>query len=346
MAAALILIGSGTAAAILLGNGTPRGAATPEEAVAKFVDAVSAKRLTAAAGMVAPSDVDLFTGVAGAAVANGTAASASPEQTKALTDLWDCVSLDVTGLRFNSVPLAEGVQRIEFVAGAVTVDADPAQLASAFRRAAEASPALERQGIGPGAAEELDQTIDRIGAALPYSITADDAAQAAGFTPAVVAVAEGGKWYVSPSMTLAEIAFEFAHKEMGQLTRGDALNDGERVASDSAEAAATAFLAALEQTVAGSDLRALAGALPLAEARALAVYGSALGAYGAEGEQSGAGMALAEGLQEIVDNAEQYAGLIDPSKLLAKAAIKTDGGWNVSLLKLVAEIGALASLTD
>ncbi|MDR1152337.1 MAG: hypothetical protein LBK72_07675, partial [Bifidobacteriaceae bacterium] len=280
VAAAVVLAGGGTAAALLAASSLPHGASSPEGAVTAFVKAVQSKRLPAMGFMLAPSEVGLIRQAMADVRPTDGAPSPSPDQAEALAAAWDSVTIDTSGMETSSEQIAEGVAVVTLTSGSITIDADTAAVGRLIDTAGAASGPLA--GLSSDLpATEAEEALADLADSLPYTITAADIADDAGFLPRLVAVEEEGKWYVSAAMSLAELVFANAATDNPALQRGTPLSAAERGEFTDAEGAADQFVTGLSEAIGSGDVRALAAALPTAEARLLAVYGPAV--WGSDG---------------------------------------------------------------
>ncbi|MDR1295437.1 MAG: hypothetical protein LBK59_10910 [Bifidobacteriaceae bacterium] len=283
MAAAVVLLGGGTAAALLAASTFPHGAATPDEAVTAFVKAAQSKRLVAMGSMIAPSELSLVRQAMSDVRPPSGAPSPDPEQAEALAAVWDSLTIDAAGIETSSEQIAGDVSIVSLTRGSITIDADPEALSRLIDAAGAAASPLGSTLGSTLPSEDAEEALADLTASLPYTLTAADAAEELGFDPALVAVEEGGKWYVSAAMTIAELVFADAAKDNPALQRGTPLSAEETGALGDAQAAASQFTAGLGEVIASGDVRTLAAALPEAEARVVAVYGPAIWGRGDAG---------------------------------------------------------------
>src|SRR5690606_29923384 len=198
--------------------------------------------------------------------------------------------------------LMEGVNRVSLVGGTLEVDADTDELGDALREFMEVSmrASLEQSGyfdddeIDDMIEETVDEQLDymlrsledelplevdfadtwdeQLGAKEYAGIDEDDALIGQGYPLSVITVDEGG-WYASPALTVADLV---AGEQMiyHGYEYGDELTDAEKFGSP--EDAAHGLADGIEALAANGDYEALASALPLAERRAISLYGPLL----------------------------------------------------------------------
>lgn len=260
--AAAVVVGAAVGGYALVGSRL-RGASSPEAAVTRLFDGLAAQDLAAAAGSLSPADL-------GTAVTffSGAVDRADPgaDALGPLQRVVDAFELSVDGLEVRSTSLDEGLAQVAITGGSVTIDGDADEIVAALTAV-----------VGDTGAEGLLATMLPDGAtlatdlagALPHTLDFADLAETGGEPPFLVAVQEGGRWYVSPLMTLGEYAVR-----TGGLTRGAMPDPADVVRPADPVEAARQFAEALEPAAAG-DLGPLASVLPLAERRFVAVYGQA-----------------------------------------------------------------------
>jgi hypothetical protein len=282
---ALVVAGGGAWALLALRGGG--GAASPEEAAESLLVDLASLDFSKVASRVAPSEQTLFDPVMEIA---DDSKNQTADQKKAL-EIWEDVRSSLTikfdDLTFSSQSLADGVDRTAVTGGTVSLDADTDKLADAIMdlydlsgdSAASMSQSLSMLMGVPNLDADLltnrSDIKDKLDQFFPVSKALDDLVAMAQMDDLfVVTVKEDGKWFSSASMTLAQYAYEDAGLDNDAL--GDPIPDGEMKGASKPEEAVTNLVAALNATAETGDLRELAKALPVAESRLVAVYGTAL----------------------------------------------------------------------
>jgi hypothetical protein len=266
-----LLVGGGATFAVVKMRDTFGGAATPEAAATKFVEAAASIDVVELFGSLAPSERNVFAQVTEAWQQN------SDKGGKELKDLYNKVKegwqAKVENLTLDSQDLVDGVNRVAITGGTITIKADSAQIAEAamdlMDQMSEASSLLgESPDYNQG---EIEDMIDQ-GLAEPLDLaelTGPDGD--AGF---VVVVQEDGKWFTSLSMTAAQYGWESSGNDNADLS--NPIPSDQMAQYSSPEAAATGFFEALDEFMSTPDPATLAKSLPPAESRLVAVYGPAL----------------------------------------------------------------------
>jgi hypothetical protein len=279
-AAALVAAGGGAWAFIALRD--VGGAASPEEAAELLLnDAVKlnsvkiTSRLAPSERAIGESWRDLIQ------VFVDPSDNPNPEASKARQDLVGALTIELSGIKFASQPLATGVSRTALAEGSVRIDANVDQLTDAildltneYGDSLVGGDAGSLLGFDPSSMtrSELRDSLDEL---LPIQKDISDLARSAEIDDLfVVTVEEGAKWYTSVTMTAAQYIYEASGPHAEPL--GDVIPADQMKGADRPEDAASNLLAAIDAAAASSDLRELARALPLAESRLLAVYGPAL----------------------------------------------------------------------
>lgn len=214
----------------------------------------------------------------------------------------DAIDVTTEGLEYRADSLMEGVSRVSLVNGSLEIDADTAELGDALRDFLEVSMRYSLEQSGYYSEEEIDELldeqldeqvdymIDSLADELPIEvdfaetwgeqlddkqsrdIDEDDALAGQGYPFSVIAVDEGG-WYTSPILTVTDLIVGEQLIASG-ATYGDALIEAERFGSP--EDAAHGLADGVEAFASRGDYEALAATLPVAERRALSLYGPAL----------------------------------------------------------------------
>ena len=267
-----LVVAGGAFAANALWFSKVGGAKTPEAAVTQMLDAAVSKDLVGMYGVTSPSEfenttmaLDLFTKQVGAY---------GDLDIDALVDVYedyvDAFDLNLDGLEVEVEEIEDGLAKVNIVAGELTVDADADALSEATIDAmAEFDGLLSELFSVSGSPLPTDAEIrDEIGTAVaetfPVDVSADDLED-----PFLMVVREGGSWYVSPTLTVLEYGAIAEGVERGTLPSGDLAGQ-----FDSPEAAADGLVAGMTEYVATGDEDTLLKLLPLADRRALSLYGN------------------------------------------------------------------------
>lgn len=269
--AGVLVVAGGAFAANALWFSKVGGAETPEAAVTQMIDAAVAKDLVGIYGVTSPAEFDTMT----------TGLDLFTDQMEdseldidAITDLYeeyvDAFTMDLDGLEVEVEEIEDGLAKVRIVAGELTLDADPDALGDATVSAMElltTGPFAELMDMTgetvPTEAELRDEIATVVAEAFPVDLTADDLED-----PFLMVVQEGGSWYVSPTLTLLEYGAIAEGVERGTLPADDSAGQ-----YDSPEAAADGLVAGVTEYIANGDEGSFLNALPLADRRALSLYG-------------------------------------------------------------------------
>jgi hypothetical protein len=234
---------------------------SPTAAVNRFVDGLEHKDGLALLGSVSPAEVQPFRQMAADLVKNRTT-TPDPATTQALLDAVNSLSVSVDGLQLTEERLDDGLSKVTFTAGTLTVDGDPQQIADAYLAAVAGNPALN--GVDTTAFHQM--IVDGLTQKLPYTVDIANDWAANGEAPYLVTVHEGHGWYVSPLMTMGEYltASEGVHR--------GAMPKAEDVAHPASPADAAKQLAGAVPALVNGDSGPLVAVLPEAERRFVAVY--------------------------------------------------------------------------
>jgi hypothetical protein len=261
-AGVLVLLGLG-AGWVLVGSKL-LAPASPTAAVNRFVDGLQHKDGLAMLGSVSPAEMQPFKQMA-ADLDKNTAATPDPTTTKALMDAFNSVSIKVDGLQTKEESLDNGLAKVTFTAGTLTIDGDVNQIADAFVAATANNPALGATGLQDTSA--MRQTlVDSLTGKLPYTVDIATDWAANGEAPYLVTVHEGHGWYVSPLMTLGEYLTQSKGVQRGAMPKAA------DIAHPSSPADAAKQLAAAIPAFVSGDSGPLVSVLPEAERRFVAVY--------------------------------------------------------------------------
>ncbi|WP_062515872.1 hypothetical protein [Demequina gelatinilytica] len=266
------------------------GAGSPQSAVEKLVDGALSGDMVALGTSIAPSERELFQDLADGfdeIAQQRLGGVADAEESFDVEAILDTVDVDLRGMVYETEELAEGVAVVRITGGVIEADVDKGPFIDAVMEQYEAAATagLEEMGYDPSMIDsELDTARDAIDSwvdeTFPWTF---DIAQvleeqaehvdpdAGDLSPlAFVTVDEGG-WYVSPMLTVAELA---SYAAVGRVDHGGAVVDA--LAFATPEQAVTGTADAVEEFFSTHDLEALAAVMPLPERRLLSIYGEPL----------------------------------------------------------------------
>lgn len=272
VAGALVVAG-GAFAANALWFSKVGGAKTPEAAVTQMLDAAVSKDLVGVYGVTSPAEFENVT----------TALDLFMDQLSADNDLdtgslttvyedyIDAFDLKLDGLEVEVEEIEDGLAKVNIVAGELTVDADADALSDATIEAMaelETGPLSELFSLSgsslPTDAEIRDEIGTAVAETFPVNVSAADLED-----PFLMVVREGDSWYVSPTLTVLEYGAVAEGVERGSLPAADLAGK-----FDSPEAAADGLVAGVTEYLSSGDESALLATLPLADRRALSLYGN------------------------------------------------------------------------
>ncbi|WP_062291125.1 hypothetical protein [Demequina phytophila] len=289
VASGAVVLALGAGAAYLYLN-LGRGATSPQGAVERLVNGAVDGNLIALGAAISPAERDLFLDISDRARETLEATLPEPEAT-APTDvdfeaILDAVEVSVADVEYATEEIAEGVAVVRVEAGTVTADVDKAPFVDAVMEQAALSAAAGFEQLGYDQAmidEELAASREGVETWVDETFpwTFDIAEEVDGWqesdavptdaSPIAFMTVEEGGWYVSPMLTVAEMAAA-AGLEPGD--RGAEIADA--VAFATPEEAVTGTAAAVEDFFATGDAVTLASVLPLPERRIVSLYGEAV----------------------------------------------------------------------
>lgn len=244
------------------------GSGSPEAAATKLIDGAASFDPLTLYGSLAPSEISGFT----ASTERLMEIEISPDQEESLRQTVDrlknAVSIEVEGIQTETEEIVEGVERVFYIDGTITLDGDEDEVVDALMEFYALSGDLTgsssrdyRDYLEEGLRDEID---------LPYVIDFAELERDLDGPLAVVAVHENGGWYVSPMLSIADAWYRDMEKYdyVGDL--GSRIVEGEP--SGSPEEAGSA----LADAVVSGDFEDIAARLPLAERRLLSIYGPPL----------------------------------------------------------------------
>jgi hypothetical protein len=182
-------------------SGSGAGADSPEEAVQDFAAAVSDEDVVGAITMMPPSEVgsahELYEPLIELLVKNGELSPAGQPLAG--------VDIEITGLELESERIADGVGKVYLRGGLVTVDVTADQVDPVLRENGTVEDTHEEFDLADAqqAIDEANGELSGLGEELGGGLGAGSLSG-----PFLMAIEEDGRWYVSPSYTLAEYARE------------------------------------------------------------------------------------------------------------------------------------------
>ncbi|GAA2246253.1 hypothetical protein GCM10010401_19740 [Rarobacter faecitabidus] len=300
-----LIVGLSVAGALVLGGGAyagykfffdkSGGSATPTAATETLLDAAAKSDVRGVVGAISTVETDYASQI--------SAAISRPlkevDSLKSLTaDLdpssyADIVTLTTDGLKYSEKELIKDeTSRVSLVGGTVTLDLDADKTVELFKKQQESIKKLSQSfsSLGGSSASGLDEAFgsadeqelrDEIDKNFPVKLTFTESGvtseTAAGekegtedFAVSVVTVHEGGGWFVSPLLTIADLALTASGNADA---RGSIAEAGKVEGAKSPEAAGEAFVAALNAVTTDHALDGLVNTLAPAERRLLAFLG-------------------------------------------------------------------------
>jgi len=239
------------------------GAGSPDAAVTQLVEGVADRDGVAVYGVLAPSEVASFRDAFDGASDLADDSQIDPDKLKAALD---ALSVEIKDLDLDVDEVDEGLAKVTIAGGTLTVDADAEEITDLTIEAFE--PLLEALGQPVPTGDARDEAIQQADDALPWTLDTKDLTwdtDAGTQRPFLMAVEEGGKWYVSPLMTIGEYVTVAQGGKRGSMP-SDA---GPELASP--EDAGTAFVEGLA-AISDGDLDELTSTLSVGERRFMEVY--------------------------------------------------------------------------
>lgn len=272
---------AGVAALVLAGGGVwwfaaslTRGADSPESAISTLLSGVQHADPLAVARSLAPSEVHLLAEPLTRLAGSGSSETAI-DFAGFLSAVRDSVSLDAQQITLDTEPIADGVVRVLWTDGTLRLDGDEDALTHAVMDAY--APILRAQTQSLGYSEsETESIIEDTTTAMSEDLELThtwEAAEAAEWTGvdaiSLVAVDEGTGWYVSPLLSYLDHLF----RNGVHAGYADANDLGDEVVAAKVFSAPEDAAEGLLDALASGRTDRIAEALPLAERRALSIYG-------------------------------------------------------------------------
>ena len=280
----IALIAGGSAFAVLVASGagaaiwwrtTMDGATSAEGAVTDLLTAAASKDPLPLFGALAPSERNLLRTGAERVQSTVPGGSSNAPLGSEVQDLMDAVQIEFdpasVKLRVNEV--SEDVSIVEVRSGEVTITVDAASIADVVTDwSAERVNANDYSARSQDVQDYLNEAIQVVDGS--HTFTVRDFEEQTGADLIFVSVKEGGRWFVSPMMTVAEYAYVEASEWEDLPRRGDeVLEAGDGY--DTPEAAVEG-LTDLRFSSNGQLSKEVIEALPLAERRLASIYGVTL----------------------------------------------------------------------
>ena len=270
---------------------TTTGAASPTSAVTELLDGLADQNLRDVGRYLSPAELDELEPVVDATRDYAAQQPDASQLQQDAADLLGAFSVELSDVETTEEPIGTGLTKVSLESANIAVDVDSAELTSRAKTLRDDYASYLRANGHDDDAESLgkevtDARIDKLvrrlesSTTFPYHTTLDDLRREMDAADGLylVTTEEDGRWYVSPSMTAGEYAFEDQQKGDAGLTRG-AMPSGDGAAYSSPEAATTGLLQALTTFSKDGDLRTLADSLPAAERRFVDVYAIPLSDY-------------------------------------------------------------------
>ena len=280
----IALIAGGSAFAVLVAGGagaaiwwrtTMDGATSAEGAVTDFLTAATSKDPLPLFGSLAPSERSLLSAGAERVQSTIPDGSASAPLGSDVQDLIDAVQIefDPASVKLRVNEISEDISIVEVRSGEVTVTVDAATIAEVVTDwSAERINANDYSVTADDVQDYLDDAIQEANGS--HTFTVRDFEEQTGADLIFVSVKEGGRWFVSPMMTVAEYAYVEASQWSDLPRRGnEVLEAGDGY--DTPEGAVEA-LADLRFSANGELNDEVIESLPLAERRLASIYGATL----------------------------------------------------------------------
>jgi len=279
----LVVAGVAAGAAVVLGGAAFAvhhfvldkldGSESPRAAFDQLVAGLEAKDALAMLGAMSPAEVSSMSNLLDSTLTSSDSA-ASATSIKAFTDVLDALTLTTEGVTTAETALQDGLTKVEVTAGTLTLDGDPEKIADAFLAVwdetvannASLTDLLAATGgaMAPDPQAMRSEIVAELEESLPATASFTDMARE-GAPFFVVTVEEDGAWYVSPYLSLGEVAY---------IQSGTTNPRGTMLGEDSGTGAASPAAAgdALVRAALSGDVDAIIAALPLPERRVLSVY--------------------------------------------------------------------------
>lgn len=257
VAAALVLI----AVVVTHSRSDATGAASPDGAALDLLGATSRRDPMAVTALLAPAESAGFAETL--QNLQQRAKGSGLQRGGGMAGLSDGMTVTTKNVTTTVGVIRDDLAKVTFTGGTITTDFDPAKANAGLREAAGKSLKAEHQ------------TVD-----IRRELAADGP-NGETILPFVMAVKQGGQWYVSPSYTIAEYAA--AADGSGGAAAGNGAIDTTHFATP--EAAVDGFLAAVSDSVKAASVIPLAKALPSYYGQLVATYPALFQAGSSDGSR-------------------------------------------------------------
>lgn len=286
LAAALVVLLVGGGVAFALFSSKFGGASSPEAAVSKALDAVKNMDAVALYGSLSPAELGSFSEAIDQL--KGSAVQQDEDQqtdyAALLQEVAGVTEITIEDLEYDVEEIGEGVAEVTITDGTFEMDTDTEVMARALN-SITAQTYRANQDTWGYSDNEIDDMIDNsaeyledsLDDAMPIEFDADDVEDNIGFELSLIAVQEGGSWYISPILSYLEYFRDSANRYDSNWDLGDLPDAADVARFETPEDAVAGLLDGGESLVNDGDIDDLVAALPLAERRAVALYGDPLG---------------------------------------------------------------------
>ena len=286
LAAALVVLLVGGGVAFALFSSKFGGASSPEAAVSKALDAVKNMDVVALYGSLSPAELGSFSEAIDQL--KGSAAGDDEDEptdyAALLQEVAGVTEITIEGLEYDVEEIGEGVAEVTITDGTFEMDTDSEVMAQALVTAWSGPyrGILEGQGYSDSDIDDqieynTDTLENNLDDTMPVEFDADDVEDNIGFELSFIAVQEGGSWYLSPILSYLEYMRDQNNNYGGDWDLGELPDAADVAAFETPEDAVAGLLDGGESLINDGDIDDLVAALPLAERRAVALYGESLG---------------------------------------------------------------------
>ena len=285
LAAVLVVLLVGGGVAIALFSSKFGGSSSPEAAVQKALDAVKTMDPVALYGSLSPAELGSFSSaidnLKGAAIQDD-----DEEQTDyaaLLQEVAAVTEITIDDLEYDVEEVGDGVAMVTITDGTFEMDTDTEVMARALSQVQAESYRANQDNYGysdsdiddliDDNAEYLEDSLDD---AMPIEFDADDIEDNWGFELSLVAVQEGGSWYLSPILSYLEFMRDQRNSYDDSWDLGEIPDASDVAQFETPEDAVAGLLDGGQSVIDDGDFDELVAALPLAERRAVGLYASGI----------------------------------------------------------------------
>lgn len=245
------------------------GASTPTAAAERLASSVENVDPVALYGALAPSEISELQ-PSFEKIAASHPQKDGVDVAKLLDGIHKAITVTPANMTFRTETIADGVERVTWTKGSVKISGDEKALANALFAAEEPlmRDSLKASGRSPS---DIDQQVADSRSSFVGSVRLPQTIDSKNYNPelSVVAVQEGGGWYISPLMTIADAWARSVQRNEGRNVPalGDHVVDARQFSTpqDAAKALADAIV--------HHDTYAMAQDLSLPERRLVSIYG-------------------------------------------------------------------------